>query len=52
MSCHLHLQVKENAKQETSMKQLASRAELHADFLLHLFTDPEDGRHVFLQNVS
>jgi hypothetical protein len=49
--------VEEEAKQETSMKQLArvnwQAEELHAVFFLHdLFFDPEDGDDMFLPNVG
>jgi hypothetical protein len=37
--------------QETSVKQVASRAELHAGFLLDLFIDPEDRGDIFFRNV-
>jgi hypothetical protein len=41
----VHLEVEEEAKEETSMKQVA-------DFLLALFFDPEDGGDMFLRNIS
>jgi hypothetical protein len=40
--------VEEQAKQETTMKQAASRA----GFLLGLLFNPEDGGDMFFQNVG
>jgi hypothetical protein len=46
------LRVEKHADQETRMKQVASRALLHFGFLLGLFSEPEDGADMFLQNVG
>jgi hypothetical protein len=55
---HLHLQVKEWAKQETSMKQAASSMQtptcclLDAGFVFGLLFYPEDRGNMFLQKTG
>jgi hypothetical protein len=45
--------VEEQAKQEITIKQVASTAVLlYAGFLLGLFFGPEDGGEIFLRNVG
>jgi hypothetical protein len=39
-------------KQETSMKQAASKFLLDTGFLLGLLFNPEDGGYMFLRNVG